>query len=469
MKIQRVIAQLIVVASTCFAQQEVPFPKDLPPYGQEQPLLAPRAVTAKMDNGLTVWLVSEAGFPKVALAVAVRGGSAADPSDRPGVSELLSWTIDLGTKSRSSKQIAQELQVAGGDLKIRVDSDIVEISTAVLSSNVPAALTVLSDILQNASFPDAEVELAKRNLSNSLRQREKDPTFLASSAITKVLFGEHPYHVTSPTQECIAATTAADLRKIFARRSRPDQTVLVAVGDFQVDQMVRAVRATFGTWILPAELPLVASPHFSSLPEHAIFIVPRPGSVQTTLRLGTLGPLRSDSDYEAAEVANAILGGMASSRLVMNIREGKGYTYSPFSELTPFQAAGVLVTGADVRNETTGASLNEIEYELDRLATTSPTEEELLKAKRYLAGSAAVHLQARTAVAERLLTDWVDGLPPEEMRGYSNKVAGITAGEAQAAARKYFPAHHFAIVAVGDEGVIRDALTPLGIPLRTMR
>jgi len=460
---------IFFLAASSFAQKELQMPKDLPPYGAEKPLSPPAVHSAKLDNGLTVWLVSEPGFPKVAFTVAVRGGFAADPSDRPGISELLSKTVDQGTKAHSAKQIAQELQAAGGDLSASSHKDFIEIDTAVLASKMDAGISVLSDILQNATFPEAEVTLAKRNLSDSLRQNESEPAFLATRAIAKVLFGDHPYHVTSATQESVAAATSADLRKIFAQRFRPDQVILVAVGDFDDTKMMDALKEKLGAWKAPSEPPIRLPAHPSTTPEHAVFVVARPGSVQTTLDLGTFGPLRGDSDYPAATVANAIYGGTFSSRLTTNIREDKGYTYSPFSVLNVYQAAGVLITRADVRNEVTSPSLNEIIYELNRLATTAPTAEELSKAKRYLVGSEAIQLQSRTSLSAQLAGLWVDGLPPEQIGIYGQKVTNTTSPEVVAAARKYFPAYRQAIVAVGEEKVVRDAMEPLGIPVKTLQ
>jgi zinc protease len=169
MKALKILAAIVLSASCALAQKETPLPKDLPPYGPEKPLQAPNVKAAKLDNGLTVWLVPEPGFPKIAFAVAVRGGLAADPPDRPGISELLANTIDQGTKSRTAKQIAEEIQAAGGDIAANAGRDSVVVTAGVLSWKADAALTVLSDILLNASFPDNEVALAKRNLADSLR------------------------------------------------------------------------------------------------------------------------------------------------------------------------------------------------------------------------------------------------------------------------------------------------------------
>jgi predicted Zn-dependent peptidase len=287
--------------------------------------------------------------------------------------------------------------------------------------------------------------------------------------MAKVLFGDHPYHVTAPTQDSVTAATSADLRRIFAERFRPDQAILVAVGDFDDARMMEMVKAKFGAWKAPGESALSVTRRTSNTPEHAVFVVTRPGSVQTTLELGTFGPLRGDADYEAVMVANAIYGGTFSSRLTSNIREDKGYTYSPSSYLRAYQAAGVLVTHADVRNEVTAPTLNEIDYELNRLATTAPSDEELSKAKHYLVGSEAIQLQSRASLSDHLAGLWVDGLPPEEIGIYGQKITNTTVSEVETAAKRYFPAFQTAIVAVGEEKVIREALAPFGIPVKTLQ
>lgn len=466
MRNSRIAVALALLASVAFAEKEPPMPKDLPPYGSQKPLQAPTVKSAKLDNGLTVWLVSEPAFPKMALEIVTRGGRAADPADRPGLSELLSKTIDQGTSSRTAKQIAEQLQLAGGDLKAQAEADSIKLSTTVLTANADLALTILADVVQNASFPDAEVALAKRNLSDDLRSRESQPSFLARRAMAKVLFGDHPYHTIAPTQESISAATPAELRKIFTERFRPDQTLLIAVGDFPNDKLLESIKARFTGWKDPRTAPVKPATRPDSAPEHAIFIVPRAGSVQTTLMLGSFGPRRSDPDYEAVDVANAIYGGTFTSRLVMNIREDKGYTYSPGSNLRILQAAGTLGTRADVRNEVTGPSLNEIEYEMNRLATTTPTDDELAKAKRYLVGNESILLQARSGVAGRLADLWIDSLGPEEIGVYGQKVGAVKTDDVNNAARKYFPAYKTAIVAVGEEKVIRDALAPFGISMK---
>jgi zinc protease len=458
-------ALLLFAVSASAQKEEQPLPKDLPPFALEKPLQAPDVKSVKLDNGLTVWLVPQTGFPKVSYSLAILGGFAADPKDHPGLAQLLAATVDQGTKTRSARQIAEEVQAAGGDVAANAFRDSLRISAGVLSSKAAEGLTVLADIAQNASFPDKEVDIARRNLTDSLDLQEADPNFLAGRAMARVLFADGPYSIISPTKQSLAAMTPGDLRAEFTRRARPDQAVLVVVGDFASDKMLALVRDKFAAW-RPPSTPTVAVPAApGSNPPHAIFLVARPDSVQTTLALASFGPKRGDPDYEATEVANAIYGGTFGSRLTTNIREDKGYTYTPGSFLQLFRSAGTVRTQADVRNAVTAPSLNEIFYELNRLATTSPTDRELQQAKRFLVGIEAINLQARDAVAGELATLWVQGLPPAEIGAYGQKISAMTAADVEAASRKYFPAYRSAVIAVGEEKVIRDALAPFGLPI----
>jgi predicted Zn-dependent peptidase len=390
----------------------------------------------------------------------------ADPEDRPGLAELLMSTIDQGTATRTAKQIAEELQAAGGDLSAKPGSESIVISTSVLASKAAAGLALLADVARNATFPDGEVELAKRNASDRLQQEEADPSFLASRALAKVLFGQHPYAVTSPTQDSIAKTTATELRSEYARRFRPDQAILVVVGDFDAAQMAALAESLLGKWAAPSTPPAPAVEKPSVEPPHAIFIVDRPDSVQTTLALGSLGPTESDPDYAAAKVANAIFGGSFGSRLTRNIREDKGYTYTPGSYVVARRTAGVFQTWAPVRNEVTGATLNEIDYELNRMATTTPSDEEVLHAQRYLVGNQAIDLQAQDSVGQSLARLWILGLPPEELGRESERIGKVTLQDVNAAAARYFSAARQSIVAVGVEKTIKEQLAPFRLEMK---
>jgi len=454
---------LSAVATASGTEKSKPLPKDLPPYGLLEPFKAPQVTARTLSNGLTLWLVPRPGFPKDSFAIAVRGGLASDPEERPGLSQLITDAVDQGTKTRTAKQIAEELQAAGGDLTGGPSADSIVIGTSVLSSKVEAGLTILADVLQNATFPDSEVELAKRNAVESLRSQEADPAFLARRALAKAVFGDHPYSVISGTQESIQKVTAEDLRHEYAKRFRPDQAVLVAVGDFQPDELVTTIESLFGEWSAPKEPPLAAIQKPSRPAPHEVFYVERAGSVQTNILLGTLGPTRGDPDYASTQVAVAMYGGMFGSRLTLNIREDKGYTYTPWSALASRHQAAILQTGAAVRNEVTGASLNEINYELNRMATTEPGPEEVSQAQRYLTGTRALELQSQGAVARELAQLWIFGLPAEELGAESVRIQNVTAKDVAQVGAKYFPASRQTIVTVGEKKVIQEELAPFGL------
>lgn len=459
-------ALALACSSAPAADKQPTLPKDLPPYGPVKPLQAKDIIKTKLDNGLQVWIVPEKGFPKVAFVLAVHGGYTADPSDRPGMADLLAATTTEGTKTRSAKQIADEMQAAGGDLGADATSDAIFVSTSVLAENAGKAIAILSDVARNAAFANQEVEIAKNNLTSSLQAEEAEPSFLARRALFRALFPDHPYAVTAPTKESLAGTTAADLRREYARRFRPDQALLVVTGDLDEHRAASEIRTAFASWAAPSETPVAAVPEPSASHSQAVLYVPRPNSVQTTLYLGALTPDPAAPDYYAANVADAIYGGMFGSRLVNNIREDKGYTYSPGARISPYTETGVLVTRADVRNAVTGATFNEISYELNRMASTAPTGDELEHAKRFLVGSMALQSQSREAVARVLAKLWTESLPPEELWLQGEKVQHVSAGDVETVGRKYFPASRMTIVAVGDEKVVKDSLSPFGLEFK---
>ena len=198
------------------AEKEQPLPKDLPPYGQLKPFRRASGHHREACQWTELWLVPRRGFPKVSYTLAVRGGFAADPDDLPGLAELLTATLDQGTATRTAKQIAEELQAAGGDLSATAGSESIVVTTSVLSAKAEAGLALLADVARHATFPDEEVELAKRNAVDHLQEQEADPAFLAERALARVLFAQHPYAVTSLTQDSIAK----DHRRDSAQRVR---------------------------------------------------------------------------------------------------------------------------------------------------------------------------------------------------------------------------------------------------------
>jgi zinc protease len=447
---------------------DIKMPPDLPPYGPLRVPEVPSVQSEKLPNGLTVWLVQQNNLPKAAVTLALRGGYCADPADARGISDLLAATVKLGTSSLNARQIAERSQAAGGALKAVADTEDLTLSIEPLSEHVSDAIALLADLAAHATFPDSEVTLAKTNLLAGIQQNESDPSFLAQRAFGSVHYGDHPYGVISPTSAMVEHATPKSLRKLYAETFQPNQAIVVVVGAIDPPAVLAAIHSAFDNWsgthagagsvsVTPSE-PVSAA-------EKKVFFVPRPGSVQTALLIGAPAPIRTNPDYPAFEVANAIYGGMFGSRLTKNIREDKGYTYSPYSYLVIHQKAGVVLTREDVRNAVTGPSYKETVFELNRIATSPVSDQELASAKRYLLGTLGSRLQSRASLSLRLADLWVYGLDAQFIRKDADGVVSSTTAQVQQVSNRYLAPEKMTVVAVGEDKVVHDQFAPFNIPV----
>jgi zinc protease len=446
--------------------QKVPrLPEDLPVYGPLKPYVSPKVVKSTLANGLTVWLVPRPGYPKVTFALAVHGGLASDPQDLAGLSELLASSVTQGTKTRTAKQIAEQIGVAGGDLTSRADEDDIVVSVQVPSWKIQDGLSLLADVSQNAAFPEDQVALIKRNSAEELRGSESRSIFLARRALAKLVFGANPYSVIAPTEDAIAKINSELLAQAYRSRFRPGQALFVAVGDFDAAHMVPMITHAFAGWQEPQQsaAPPIAAPQAQA--HHEIFIVERPGSVQSTILLGSIGPTERDPQYVPFEVSDTILGGMSSARLGSNIRENKGYSYGAGSLLQTYAGTALSYSGANVRNAVTGAAFNEFLYEFNRMATTTARPDELERAQRHIVGSQALQLQSQVELTNQFCDLWSKGLPADALEQQGAQILKVTLDDVAKIGREYFPASKQTIVMVGDKKVIADQVAPFGLQI----
>jgi predicted Zn-dependent peptidase len=450
-----------LVAPALLASEKKPLPKDLPPFGEDRPLPVPSIAQSKLSNGLTVWVVKRGGYPRVSVKLAVRGGSAADPKEAPGISDLLADTLKEGTTTRTSRQIAEELQTVGAEITADESADAIYVTATGLGAGAPRILEIVADVVRNPVFPAAEVELAKGNALEGLKAQESTPEYWARKALAQAVYGDHPYRVIGATRETLQAATVEQLKKEHARRFRPENALLVVVGDVDAAAVNAAVSRFFGPWKGTGDAP-AQTPAPPAAAARRLLVVNRPGSVQSQILMGRPVATVTDPQYYPLLVANTICAGSFGSRLVENIREDKGYTYSPGGGVQARQKGGLLTVRADVRNEVTGAALLEMFYELDRMGATSPTEEELSRAKRYQGGLYLLRNQIQGAVSQTLATNWVNGLPPEALGEFVTKVNAVTSDQVREAGRAFYPAALQTVVVVGDESKIKAELRQFG-------
>ncbi len=449
------------------AAEEKPLPKELPAYGPERSIPALAITQRTMPNGLAVWFLNRPGFPKVASYLVMRGGNAHDPADRQGLTGFMAGLLNEGTRTRSSKQIAEELQAIGGELGAYANPDAVYIQGSCLSNGLPGLIDLMADVTRRPTFPASEVELAKANTLQGLQAQEAQPSFQANRAFNAALFGNHPYRFVSITPEAVKAVTPEVLRAIHAARFQPSQALLVISGDVHEVSTMNLITSAFGDWKDTGD-KLAQLPEAPRTSTHEFLLLPRPGSVQSTLRVGRPAVAATHADYIPLQLANVILGGSFDSRIVKNIREDKGYTYSPGARAAGMQHGGSYSVRADVRTEVTAASLMEIFYEMDRMGTTTVGEDELLRSKRYMGGTYLFQNQMLRALTGTLATYWVNGLKPEALSEFIPKVNAVSAEEVRRIGRTYFAAKDQTIVVVGDEAKAKAELEQFG-PVQVLK
>jgi len=452
--IKRVILCTIVAAQV-FAQATPPPPA--PP----RPINWPAISESKLDNGLTVVLAPLHNVPKITANLVILAGRGTAYKTLPGVAQLAGRVANEGTATRTSLQLKQELRSIGGSLTVGVDHDATTLAASSLSDFAPKLLDIVSDVARHPAYPASEVALAKTNFAQEIEEERSSPDFLAQEQLDKALFGGHPYGFSVPDPAAIKNVTRDSLKTFAATYYVPNNTVLVIVGDFDTATMRSEVSKAFGSW-KRVPLPLAPKLVLPVRDKRQIYVIDRPGSVQSTILIGAPAPPRRSADYIPLRTTNMIYGGAFYSRLTRNIRESKGYTYSPFSSADLRRAAGAFTAGASVRNEVTGPTLLEMLYELDRMRVEPVTAEELASAKTYSIGGMELELESQSSLANSISTIYIDELSRDFLQTFRDKVAALTPAEVQRSAAKYFDTYRSAIVVVGDYKQIKDQIAPFG-------
>lgn len=457
MKSLLTIFLLALVVSPALAQQKTP-----PAPGPARPLNLPKLTEKKLANGLTVVLAPLPNVPKLTAVLTFRSATTASDRDaHPGIAQIAAAVANEGTDTRTSKQIKEELRSIGGSLSLFSDADSTGMNATALSEFSPRLFELMSDVAQHPSFPETEVKLAQENTIQQIRAGRADPGFLVNERFQKAVFGDHPYGFVVPDEKSISALTRADLRAFVAKYYLPNASHLIVVGDIDVEKTFAEIDKAFGSW-KSGTVPPEDNPPVPKRDKRQIHFVNRPGSIQSAIYIGNVSIPRKDKDYFAIRTANTIYGGSFYSRLTRNIRETKGYTYSPFSSSNTQAKTGSFQAGAFVRNEVTGPTLLEIFYELDRMRVLPVSDEELNAAKEYSTGNFSVELASQQGLAGRIATIYTYDLDKSFINDFRPKVEALTTADIQRVAAKYFDTYRAAIVIVGDWEKVKDQVIPFG-------
>ena len=453
------LAAILLSISTLpiVAQQKTP-----PPPGPARPLNLPKFTEKKLANGLTVILAPLPNVPKVsAILTFTSATNGTDRTNHPGIAQIAAGLVNVGTDTRTSKQIKEELRSIGGTLGLGSDPDQTTMTATALSEFSSRLFELMSDVTQHASFPETELKLAQENTIQQIRAGRANPGFLVNERFQKAVFGDHPYGFVVPDEKSISTLTRDDLKSFVTKYYIPNAAHLIVVGDIEPDKTLAEIEKAFGSW-KSGTVPADENPPLPVRDKRQIYFVNRPGSVQSAIYIGNVSIPRSHADYFAIRTADTIYGSSFYSRLTRNIRESKGYTYSPFSSSNTQAKTGSFLAGAFVRNEVTGPTLLEILYELDRMRVLPVSDEELNAAKEYSTGNFSVELASQLGLAGRINTIYTYHLNKSFIDDFRPKIEALTAADIQKAAAKYFDTYHAAIVIVGDWEKVKDQVTPFG-------
>ena len=412
-----------------------------------------------LDNGLEVVVIEQPNMPIISLDVYFAGGSNAAPQDLPGLAGIAGDLITRGTTTRSAQDIAGAIEQVGGAVGSGAGSDSMSLGVFALIEDLDLAFELLADMTLNASFPENEVERERTERISALEANLAEPGFIAGRTFGRLLYEGHPYG-NATTFESLEAITRDDIVAFYELRRQPDNAVLIIAGAITTEEGLEYATQHFADWEGTAE-----DVTFPPLPEHSaqqLFLVDRPGSTQANFIMGNIGIQGASLDYFPARVTNHVLGGTFSSRLVQNIREEKGYTYSIGSGFSYPADTGRFVVTAAVRNDVIAPALEEVFKEIERIQTEPLTDEEINDARDGIVGEFVFGLETYQDFVEAVASYKIRGVELDRLNKWLGYIKAVSKDDVLDIANTYIHPEDFIIVVVGDASAIQEQLETLG-------
>jgi zinc protease len=423
----------------------------------------PQGTSFKLPNGLTVIHYHNPGLPLVAAELVVKSGSDANPDDQPGLAGYTADMLEEGTATRSAPRIADEIAHLGAFLGSASSADASTVSLVSLRSTFAQALDLMADVVQHPAFPTAEVERQRASRIGELAQQRDDPALVAAVAGSGALYGKrHPYgYGQLGTEQSIRATTRDDLYQFWRRHYVPANAALIVSGDIGEDELRSLANARFGAW--PRNDAALASVGDPAPTRARLVVVDKPGAPQTALRVSVVAAARKTPDYPAMQVMNAALGGLFSSRINLDLREDKGYSYGVFSGFRYDRTPGPFTIAGSVRTDVTGPSVAEIFKQVNGMRDQPLPARELAGARDSQVYSLPGQFETNSGIGASLAETWTFGLPQDYWQRLPDRFRRVSAAQVQAVARKYLQPDQMKVIAVGDQKAILPQLKPLGL------
>ncbi len=453
------LAATLLGAAAALAQTAPPAKETPPPPAPPKNFSLPVVRKFDLPNGLKVRLVSYGEVPKVTVRLVTQTGNVDEGANEVWLGDVTGEMMQQGTATRSAEDIARQSALMGGALSVNVGMNQTVIGSDVFSESGPSAVALIADVARNPRFPAAELPRIKNDFLRRLSIERSQPQSVAAEKFLQVLFPNQVYGHYFPTPEMLQGYTLDQVRGFFDRNFGAARSSIYIVGRFDATAVEEAIRHNFSDWKAGAP---PTNPAVNPVSRRAVYLIDRPGAVQSTLYIGlpTFDP--SNPDYVPLVVTNALLGGSFGSRITSNIREQKGYTYSPFSLLSTRLHTGYWAEIADVSTNVTGPSIKEIIGEIDRLRREPPTPAELRGIQNYLAGTFVLRNSTRDGIAGQLAALDLYGLGEDYLRNYVQRVYAVTPADVQRMTQQYIDPAKLAIVVAGDKKAVAEQLKPYG-------
>jgi zinc protease len=452
MRLLRSLLILIASSAAIAAVKEVP-----PEGGPPKPFHLPPTDDFTLPNGMKVTIVPYGAIPKVAIRAYIRAGGVDEPANQVWMSRLTALLMKEGTTSRSSEQLAQDAADMGGQLEIEARDEYTTAGGVVLSEFAPKFIALLADVLKNPLFPSSQLARLKADLRRELAVDKSQPNALARERFLQVLFPNSPYGRVYPSENALQNYTLEGVQAFYRSNFGSSRTHMYIAGKL-VPGLRDSIQTAFGDWSKGTQAAEISA---NPAKARSLSVIDRPGAAQSTLYIGLPVADPVSPDYIALDVMDALLGGSFASRITSNIREQKGYTYSPRSQIATRTHLAYWVEVAAVTTAVTGPSLKEISYEVDRLRSQPPGAQELKGIQNYLAG---LFVLRNTISPDAIISQlhFVDsqGLPRSFLSNYVRNVLAITPQDIQRVTESYIAPSKMTIVVVGDKTKIADQLKP---------
>lgn len=459
------LALLLVAATLPLGAQQRPDRTTPPAPGPTPALTLPAPQKFTLANGLRVWLLEQHEVPLVQANLVVLSGASADVPGQFGAAAMTAAMLDEGAAGKAALAIADEVEFLGATLSTSASFDASAVRLSTPAAKLGDALGLMAAVALTPDFPADELERLRTERLTGLLQARDDPASLVGLAFPRLLFGpEHRYGTSAGgTETSLKALGVAELKTFHRSHYRPDNAVLIVVGDTTPAALRPLVEARFGAWKAdgPAAtpFPVRASPQPG---KRQIFLVDKPGAAQSQIRIGLVGVPRSTPDYIALDVLNTVLGGSFTSRLNTNLREKNGYSYGAASRFDMRRAAGPFFATAGVQTDKTAEALKEFFNELNAILTPVPADE-LARFKNYAALSFAGEFETSSQLAGKLEEVAVYGLPDDVFSKYVGAVQAVTSADLTRVAKQYLLLDRMAVVIVGDRATIEAPIRAAGL------